>query len=328
MGGEVTGGATVEGNSWRPLSERGCHRYSVISQVLARMLRGEERAEAVKRVAAQAHARPDGRLVRLSERTIYRWLAAYEESGSEGLENRPRTAVGSRALPGKLLAFMAAQLADDPEGSIPEIILRARGTGVVKPEAPICRQTVYRALLRLGIQVCRRKKIRCRDTRRFAYEQRMQMVLCDGKHFRAGATRQRRVAFTFLDDATRFGLNLVVGPSESAALFLRGLYETVRCHGRMLALYLDRGPGFIALDVADVCRRLEIRLVLGEAAYPEGHGKIERLNQTLKRSVLRNLDRRPDVDPACGALELRLRHWLREVYNHTPHESLVREQEE
>jgi hypothetical protein len=39
----------------------------------------------------------------------------------------------------------------------------------------------------------------------------MQMVLCDGKHFRAGAARLRRVALFFLDDATRMGLHVVVG---------------------------------------------------------------------------------------------------------------------
>lgn len=317
----------MEGSSWTPLSEGGCFRYTVISQVLARMLRGEELREAVRQVAEQDHVGPGGRLVHPAVRSVYRWLAAYKAQGSGGLEDRPRIASGTHALPESLLPFVLAELERDREASIPELIRRARESGLVNASTPVCRQTVYRALLRLGIQVHRRKKIRGRDTRRFAYAHRMEMVLCDGKHFRAGATRQRRVAFTFLDDATRLGLNCVVGTSESAVLFLRGLYETIRCHGRMLTLYLDHGPGFIAKDVAAVCQKLGIHLVLGESGYPEGHGLIERFNQTFKHAVLRNLDRRPDVDPACGALELRLRHWLREIYNHTPHESLERAQE-
>jgi transposase InsO family protein len=200
--------------------------------------------------------------------------------------------------------------------------------GVVGSGARICRQTVYRVLRRMGVAVARRKKQRDRDTRRFAYPHRLEMVLCDGKHFRAGAGRLRRVALFYLDDATRLGLNVVVGTSETRALFLRGLYETVRRHGRMLALYVDHGPGFIANDSAAVCARLEVALVLGESSYPEAHGKIERFNQTAKRSLLRNLDRRPDIDPDCRALELRLRHWLFEIYNHTPHESLPKPTEE
>jgi hypothetical protein len=52
------------------------------------------------------------------------------------------------------------------------------------------------------------------------------------------------------------------------------------------------------------------------------HGKIERFNKRVKAELLRNLDRRPDVDPECQALELRLRHYLSEVYNRAPHDAL------
>jgi len=48
------------------------------------------------------------------------------------------------------------------------------------------------------------------DQRRFAYPHRMMMVLADGKHFRAGPARKRVVAPFFLDDASRFGLGVVV----------------------------------------------------------------------------------------------------------------------
>jgi hypothetical protein len=130
------------------------------------------------------------------------------------------------------------------------------------------------------------------------------------------------VALFFLDDASRFGLHVVVGTSERAALFLRGLYETLRRYGRADIYYLDRGPGFIAIDTVEVVRKLGALLIHGEAAYPEGHGKIEKFNQTAKADVLRGYEARPDVDPECRALELRLQHYLREVYNHRPHGSL------
>jgi transposase InsO family protein len=161
-----------------------------------------------------------------------------------------------------------------------------------------------------------------RDCRRFAYPHRMQMVLCDGKHFRAGAARLRRVALFFLDDATRMGLHVVVGTSENTQLFLRGLYETMLSYGMMDALFVDRGPGFVATDVSEVLRKLKILYILGTAGYPQGHGKIERFNRTVKQQVLRHFDGNPEIDPHCGALELRLAHYLRKQYNLTPHESL------
>lgn len=86
------------------------------------------------------------------------------------------------------------------------------------------------------------------DTRRFAHPHRMNMVLCDGKHFRAGIHRLRRVVLYFLDDCTRMVLHAVVGTSENTLLFLRGLFEMVQRVGLLDGLYMDHGPGFIAYD--------------------------------------------------------------------------------
>ena len=62
-------------------------------------------------------------------------------------------------------------------------------------------------------------------------------------------------------------------------------------------------------------------LIHGATRYPEGHGAIERFNRTAYDQVLRSLDGAADVDPACEALTLRLRHFL-DRYNDTPHETL------
>ena len=149
----------------------------------------------------------------------------------------------------------------------------------------------------------------------------MMMVLCDGKHFRVGAERVRRVALFFLDDSTRRALHVVVGPSESAELFLRGLWGLVRKYGHFGIMYMDHGPGFIALDTVEVVRRLAALLIWGEVRYPEGHGKVERFNQTTLAQALRAWDGQPAIDASFGALELRLNHWL-DRYNETPHEGI------
>ena len=61
---------------------------------------------------------------------------------------------------------------------------------------------------------------------------------------------------------------------------------------------------------------------MARAGYKEGRGKIERFNRTAKADVLRGLDGRPDVDPSCGALELRLSHYCEHVYAQRAHEGL------
>jgi transposase InsO family protein len=298
-------------------------RFAVISQVLAGVHIGEELAETIRAVAGREHVGFDGASQRVSQRSIYRWLAAYRVGGLAGLEPRRHANPASRdPLPRKFVDFMVREKGQDPAASIPELIRRAVECGILKPDHELHRSTVHRAARRLGIPVARSKRARDRDARRFAYPHRMDMVLCDGKHFRASESRAKRVALFFLDDATRLILHVVVGTAETAELFQRGLYDCIARYGYMTALYLDRGPGFIAQDTIGVLARLGIPLIHGEAGYKEGRGKVERFNRTITADVLRALNGRPDVDAACSALELRLRHYADQVYARRPHESL------
>jgi hypothetical protein len=174
---------------------------------------------------------------------------------------------------------------------------------------------------RKGLDTSRSRRVP-KDTRRFAFRERMQLVMADFKHFRAGPTRRRRLAIYLLDDATRFGLDvLVTTAGEDVETVLYALARVLRKWGRFSILYVDRGPGFKADDVARVMAKLEIPVILGTARYPQGRGKIERFNGCLIQRVLRSLTA-PDIDPDLGALTLRLRHDLHQVYNHLPHESL------
>jgi putative transposase len=305
-------------------SDEALFRYQVLSQVFVRERNGQTRSKAVKAVAALEHFAADNTLRKVSRRSIYRWLAAFESKGFTGLSPAKRTSVeDSLILSRPLIDFFKSQKTDDPLTSVPELIRRAKINGLIGADMPINRVTVWRALKRMGIDTRRRKTPKHRDSRRFAYPHRMQMVLCDGKHFRAGAARLRRVAFFFLDDSSRMGLHVVVGTSETAKLFLRGLYETILAYGLMEALYVDNGSGFIAHDAIDVVRKLDVLFIHGTAGYPEGHGKIERFNRTATEQTLRFLDGNPQVDPGCGALELRLGHYLRQQYNLASHESLA-----
>jgi len=303
----------------QPASPEALFRYMVVSQIVTRMRGGQTRVSALQAVIRRPHLTLEGHPRLVSERTAYRWLAAFEADGLGGLEPAARARTpDSVVLPRALLTFVRTERTADPDASIPELVRRAREHGVIDPGEPVDRTTVWRAMRRMGIETSRRKLLRRdRDSRRFAYPHRMQMVLCDGKHFRAGAARKKRVALFFLDDATRYVLHVVVGTSEHTGMFLRGLHEMVARHGLFDVLYLDHGPGFISNDTVSVVANIGL-LLHGEEAYPEGHGKIERFNRTAKADILRHLAD-PRIDPDCGALELRLQHYLARVYNRRDH---------
>lgn len=295
-------------------------RYQVIAFVLARVALGEVRSVAMAEAVETTHITEtgDARTVRL--RTLYRWIAAYEQDGPSGLEPATRQ-VAATALSAEFLAFLQSEKTADPRASIPEVIRRARERQVLAADETVDRVTVYRAADRLGLPLTQRSSKRDKDMRRFAYPNRMRMVLVDGKHFRAGQARLKRVAFFFIDDCSRRVLGVVVDTSESTELLVRGLYLVILHFGLMDILYFDRGPGFHSHDTHAVCLRLGIRFIHGKKQYPEGHGKIERFNQTAQADVLRGLCR-ADIDPDLGSLELRLRHYVEHQYNVREHESL------
>jgi len=258
-------------------------RFLLVSRVRAEVEAGGKVSQAVGRVAGEVHLTFDGKSRTVGERTLYRWLAAFEEEGLAGLVPQAREKTeASTVLPERLLLFAKKEKEDDPRASFPEILRRARALGIVREGTRIDRTTLYRALRRMGVETRRAHSAAGHDKRRFAWPHRMQMLLCDGKHFRAGARRLRRVALFFLDDATRMGLDVLVGTSENTVLFLSGLFLVVRRYGKADILYLDRGPGFISADTAAVVANLNTHLILGTEAYPQGHGAIERFNQTAK----------------------------------------------
>ncbi|TET52331.1 MAG: transposase, partial [Anaerolineales bacterium] len=299
-------------------------RYSVLAQVETLVLSGSPPSVAVREVAGRQHAYPDGRPVQMSVRTLQRWRTAYATGDIEALapKSRKRTET-SVALSEALVAFLRAEKQRDPRASVPELLRRAKARGIIAADLPIDRTTAWRACRRMGLPTRARPSKREGDMRRWRYPHRMQCVLVDGKHFRAGASRLRRVALFFLDDATRYGLDVLVGTAESTELFLHGLYDMVTKQGLPDLLYLDRGPGFISNDTLAVVQGgLGAWLIHGKARYPQGHGALERFNRTAGDQLLRSLDGAVEVDPDCHALTLRARHFL-ERYNDTPHETLA-----
>lgn len=297
-------------------------RYRLISAVKAHELAGQGRSAAVRSVAASHRFSEDQVHSSVSERTLYRWLAAHEDGGIAGLQRTVRSKLeGSGVLGDELLKFLCAERGRDRDASIPELLRRAEQYGVVQAAADIDRSTAWRVMVRMGVETRRRKQPSDADMHRFRYAERMQMNVLDFKHFRAGVTRAKRAAVYMLDDATRYGMGVRVTTSERADVVLLFLDETVRRFGLMDLIYWDGGPGFKDGDVLAVVAKLGIHPITGRARYPEGHGAIEAFNRGVKQRELRTYDGAPHIDPDCGALTLRLRHDL-EIYNHLPHEAL------
>ena len=294
-------------------------RYLVVSQVRAAIEAGLGKTAAMKIVAERAHLSRNRRARRYGERSLWRWVADWEADGIQGLARSCLSSRGS-SLPPVFLALVEEQKEMWPEISIPEIIRIARASGIIDEDEPVDRTTVWRYCQHQNLPTLRRRSSKRERQRPWRYPNRMQCVLADGKHFRAGSTRAKRVTVIFLDNASRFILAAVVGTAESAALALRGLRKVILRWGLMSCLYVDLG--FDNKDMARAAAALHFAFILGTKSYPEGRGALERLNRTVNEQLLCGWPNNPAIDPELLTLERRVEHWAFEQYNHTPHEGL------
>jgi transposase len=255
----------------KPGWDRAVFRYGVVSQVEAFVLGGLTLAEAIKRTVKSPQATPLGGECNVSRASLYRWYSGFKKNGIDGLFDERPSEKWTSSLPQPFLKFLEDEKNKDSWASIPEIIRRAERLHIIG--APVDRTTAWHAARKMNLPMFRKRKADETAMRPFAYAHRLQMVLCDGKHFRAGPGRAKRVCFFFLDDATRYALYAIVGFSENSALFLRGFFELICRHGLISALYLDKGPGFIAKDAARVCTCLNIPIIHGRTRYPQGPRK-------------------------------------------------------
>jgi len=306
------------------LDEETLLRIQVVGMVHWLENMGRTRAQAVKEVCREPVQQPGDVQRHLKVRTVYRWLQLHAHGGIAALRSKPRARIKTSAvLASELVAFIKDEKTTDPAASVPEVIRRARERSIIAAQWPVDRTTVWRLCRRLDLPTRQRPSKHEGDMRAFAHPHRMTCILCDGKHFRAGAKRLRRVALVFIDDASRYVPYGVVGTSENKWLFLHSLHECVCIAGFADIYFLDGGPGFIAHDTERVILSFEFgHLVHGTARYPEGHAKVERFNRTLESDLLRGWDGAPDIDPDCAALTVRLQHYLHNVYNVRPHKGI------
>ena len=103
--------------------EEALFRFQVVSGVYGLMISGRVRADAVRRMALRTHEFLGRRGRRVSVRTIYRWLAAWEaDERLESLEPAERQRTGDSAvLPQALIAFIRSEKTATPCPGVPAL---------------------------------------------------------------------------------------------------------------------------------------------------------------------------------------------------------------
>jgi len=220
-----------------PLREA-CWRFEQISPLLDVRLTGAERRQMIRAMARVCVRWPCGREAPVPERTLYRWLCAYQkDSRIESLLRAPRLRAEPAAIPPDWVQYALAQLEEEPRRSL--FILGLRIQQRFRLTQPPSRSSLHRALRdQPRYQALRRRASgHTRLRRRFQAAHAHDIWHADAKavftiRFTDGTPRLLRI-LSILDDATRFILAALIVASESlcaaVATFRRAAAPWVMC---------------------------------------------------------------------------------------------------
>lgn len=283
------------------------------------------RVAVLKVVSQQATVGEAAREIGLSRRQLQRYLARYREGGLEALEprsRRPRTNPNRTPEPirRRVVELRLALAGQGLDAGPLTIAWHLEREGLAAPSASTIRRILHGAGL---IRPEPRKRPRS-SYARFEAAQPNELWQSDATHWRLADASDVEI-LSWLDDHSRYLLRCeaheAVGGETVVAPFLaaaerHGLPAATLTEGA--AVYTSRFTGgrngFEYLLAA-----LGVRQRNGSPGHPQTQGKIERLNQTLKRW----LAARP---PAADLTELQAQlDAFRDHYNERrPHRALAR----
>jgi putative transposase len=306
-------------------------RYRLIADALEAP-RGA-RAAALREVAASEHLAPDGRTVRVSLRTLQRWLARFASRRLDGLRRAVRRDRGCTRSVTDAALTRAVQLRQElPARSTTTLIDILERAGQVAQGA-LKRSTLDRHLDRRSASRRMLHVLGAKRHVRLSFDHPLDFVVGDfhvGPYVRIGPDQVVRARLgAFIDHCTRYVPESRYGlGAEDFMAVRRGLRALCTAWGLPRRIYVDNGPGYQAHRFHFGCAQLGIDYVHSTAHVSEGRGLIERFNRTIKDAFETEVRLRPEP-PSLDELNAFWRAFLderyhRRVHSETEEEPLVR----
>jgi transposase InsO family protein len=295
--------------------------------VSARLEHGDRTAYFVEAASRRHVMPPEGRVVRLSARTIEAWYYLHKHGGFEALIPDARADKGrSRAIRAEVAEVIVRAKREKPRRSVRRIIrMLERARLVAKGE--LARATVHRLLAAAGISA-RPVRGPAAERRSFLAEHAGDLWVGDAMHPRAPVIApdgklRKVILFSQIDNATRFVLHsyLAIVDGEDAATQEYGLKQAILKYGVPRSYYVDRGSAYIAHSLRDICAELDVHLRFAGPGDAEAKGVIERWHRTWREEVE---DELPDAPLPLADLAAKHWAWLGAEYHARTHETTGR----
>ena len=211
-------------------------RWAVIAEAADERLAPAERGRLVSELACRVHRDADGRQVRVTSRTIYRWLEAWRTRGFDGLKPSRRRDAGIPRTDAQVLELAAALRREAPArsaGQIAEILAATRSVEVSA-------RTLQRFFAATGLERARLEG-RHRAYGRFEAAACGDLWMADAWDGPALVELKGRHAqlFSLLDDHSRFLPHAAFFADVGEWSFQRCLKDAIARRGIPRVLYID-----------------------------------------------------------------------------------------
>jgi transposase InsO family protein len=307
--------------------ELAAFRHRVIAEILE--ADPGEVGAAVHRAAQQDYLAPGGRLFRPSDRSIWRWVAAYREGGLAALRRKSRSDRGAfRAVGAELLAH-AVRLRREGKNhkratrTIIDILQRQRDPALHREPLRIARSTLDRHFARLGVSRRQLHVLGQRPFTRIETTAPFELVVVDfhhGPYVRVGPRDEVRRALlcAFIDHFSRYVPEARYYLHEDFAALRFGLRCLLCGYGLPVKLYADHGAAFQSRRFHCACDLVGIRLVHSKPYVAESRGLIERFNGTVTDQFESEVRERDEL-LRLEELNTYFQAWLGERYHRDIH---------
>lgn len=259
----------------------------------------------------------------VSKPTILSWLRKYEKSGRqiESLHPRSRGDVGScRIMDGETeLAFVALRK-QFMKASVPVLLKLAKERNILSPDFSASSQTVYRLLKKHGLD---RDREKLENMLKFEVEMPNDLWQSDcmhGPQVIHDGKLKKAFMFAIIDDHSRLITHAQFYLKENVVSFLDCFKKALVKRGLPRKLYTDNGAYFKAHKLKYGCAALGIALTFAKPYRPQGKGKIERFNRTVRQELLPFLPEKLTLDKLNQMLD----EFLEDDYHKRKHSSTGR----
>jgi putative transposase len=290
----------------------GLFRYALVREAADPALTPRQRGALVRALAAAEHAGPDGTRVRVSRKTLDRWVRAWRAGGFDALVPTPRR-VEART-PAEVLALAAALKRENPARTAAQVarILRTQSGW-----APSDR-TLQRHFEALELNT-RPDGGPPEAFGRFEAARPNDLWTGDALHGPPVAGRKTYL-FAFIDDHSRAVVGYRFGYAEDSVRLAVALRWAMASRGIPQAVYVDNGSAFVDAALLRSCAVLGVKLTHSAPGRPQGRGKIERFFETVRGQFLVEIAPVGTQEVAdLAELNRKFTAWVETAYHRTIH---------